>query len=166
MAGSEKDSLILSDDRLNSIQGCLSNLGFQTGAKCILLSDIAGQLIANVGLAGELDVTNLVSLLAGGFGVTFEMAKYLGEKEAFNLNFHEGTVYDVYSANVGDRLFLTLIFDRQVRTSKIGLVWLYMKRAIPELLEIITTSGQTKQEQVIDAEFSASLSEKLDNLFT
>jgi hypothetical protein len=166
MADREKESLILSDNRLSSIERCLSSLHLSTAAKCILLSDIAGQLIARVGLTGELDVVNLVSLLAGGFGVTFEMANYLGEKEAFNLNYHEGSTYDVYSANVGRKLFITLIFDHQARESKIGLVWLYMKRAIPELLEIMTTSGQTTTLQAIDAEFGASLSEKLDNLFT
>jgi hypothetical protein len=66
---------------------------------------------------------------------------------------------------VGDKLFLTLIFDRRVQTSRIGLVWLYTKRAIRELLEIIVTSERMKADQVFDAEFSASLSDKLDSLF-
>jgi len=165
MTGSEKDTLILSDDRLTAIDKCLSYLRFETGAICILLSDKIGQLISKVGMTGELDVTNLVSLLAGGFAITFEMSKYLGEKEAFNLNFHEGSAYDVYSANVGHQLFITLIFERRTRTSRIGMVWLYIKRTIPELLEIITNKELGKAEQVIDAEFGASVSKKLDSLF-
>jgi CheY-like chemotaxis protein len=125
---SENGLLILSDERFNAITKCLSNLRFETGAQCILLADIVGQLIAEVGLTGGLDTTTLISLLAGGFATTFEMSRHLGEREAFNLNFHEGAAYDVYSANVGGRLFLTLIFDRRVQTSRIGVVWLYAKR--------------------------------------
>lgn len=166
LAISEKGLLILSDERFNAITQCLSNLRFETGAQCILLADILGQLIAEVGLTEGLDLTTLVSLLAGGFATTFEMSRHLGEREAFNLNFHEGTAYDIYSANVGDQLFLTLIFDRRVQTSRIGMVWLYTKRAIRELLEITATSESVQVDRVLDPEFSASLSDKLDDLFS
>jgi CheY-like chemotaxis protein len=166
MIVSEKGLLILSDERFNAITKCLSNLRFETGAQCILLADDVGQLIAKVGLTEGLDVTTLVSLLAGGFATTFEIFRHLGEREAFHLNFHEGAAYDIYSANVGDRLFLTLVFDRRAQTSRIGMVWLYTKRAIRELLEITSTSEMMKANQVFDSEFSASLSDTLDSLFS
>jgi hypothetical protein len=159
------DTLNLSDDHYNSIAKRLSTLHYETGAQCILLVDIFGNLITKVGLAGELDVTNLISLLAGGFSTTFEMAKYLGEQEAFNLNYHEGSAYDIYTANLGEKLFLTLIFDRRIQSSRIGMVWLYIKRTIRELENIISASEGVKSKQVFDSEFSSSLSDKLDNLF-
>jgi CheY-like chemotaxis protein/predicted regulator of Ras-like GTPase activity (Roadblock/LC7/MglB family) len=166
MVVSEKGLLILSDERFNAITQCLSKLRFETGARCILLANIMGQLIAEVGLTAGLDISTLVSLLAGGFATTFEMSRHLKEREAFNLNFHEGTTYDVYSANAGYKLFLTLIFDRRVQTSRIGMVWLYTKRAVRELLEITATSEMVKADQVFDADFNASLSDTLDNLFS
>jgi hypothetical protein len=166
MVVSEKGLLILSDERFNAITKCLSNLRFETGAQCILLADEVGQLIAKVGLTEGLDVTTLVSLLAGGFATTFEIFRHLGDREAFNLKFHEGATYDIYSANVGDRLFLTLIFDRRAQTSRIGVVWLYTKRTIQELLEITATSDMMKANQVFDSEFSASLNDTLDSLFS
>jgi predicted regulator of Ras-like GTPase activity (Roadblock/LC7/MglB family) len=165
MVVSEKGLLILSDERFNAITKCLSNLRFETGAQCILLANDVGQLIAEAGLTAGLDIPTLVSLLASGFATTFEMSRHLGENEAFNLNFHEGAIYDVYSANVGDKLFLTLIFDRRVQTSRIGMVWLYTKRAIRDLLEITATSEMMKTDQVFDPEFSASLRDTLDSLF-
>jgi hypothetical protein len=58
------------------------------------------------------------------------------------------------------------MFDRRVQTSRIGMVWLYTKRAIRELLEMTDTSEMMKANQVFDAEFSASLSDTLDNLFS
>ncbi len=165
MVVSEKGLLILSDERFNAITKCLSKLRFETGAQCILLANIVGQLIAEVGLTAGLDISTIVSLLAGGFATTFEMSRHLRERETFNLNFHEGTAYDVYSANLGEKLFLTLIFDRRVQTSRIGMVWLYTKRAIRELLEITATSEMMKADQVFDADFNASLSDTLDSLF-
>jgi CheY-like chemotaxis protein len=166
MIVSEKGLLILSDERFNAITQCLSNLRIETGAQCILLANDVGQLIAQVGLTEGLDVATLVSLLAGGFATTFELSRHLGEREAFNLNFHEGPAYDIYSTNVDDKLFLTLIFDRRAQTSRIGLVRLYTKRAIRELLEITATSDMMKANQVFDAEFSTSLSDTLDGLFS
>jgi hypothetical protein len=162
---SEKDLLFISDERHSTITACLSKLRTETGAECILLVDIKGQLILKVGEIGELDVTNLVSLQAGGFATTFEMSKYLGEQESTNLNFYEGVSYDIYSANVGDRLFITLIFDRRVQTNPIGMVWLYTKRTIRELLDIISTADKIITGPVFDDEFNASLRDELDNVF-
>jgi hypothetical protein len=161
----ENDLFYISDERYSTVTGCLSKLRTETGAECILLVDIKGQLIIKVGEIGELDVANLVSLQAGGFATTFEMSRYLGEQESSNLNFHEGESYDIYSANLGDQLFLTLIFDRRVQTNPIGMVWLYTKRTIRELLEIFSTLDRVDTAQVFDQEFNASLQDELDNVF-
>lgn len=165
MVDNDKGLIFLSSELSNTIDKCLSNLRFEIGAQCILLVDISGQLITQVGLTGKLDVTNLVSLLAGGFATTFEMSKYLGEKQGLNLKYHEGPVYEVYSANVGENLFLTIIFDRNVRSSRIGMVWLYTKRSIQELLTALSTSEDLNRKQVIDVDFSSSVSDRLDNIF-
>ena len=164
MPANDQDLHFISDERFNAISKCISNLRFDTGAQCVLLTDITGRLINKVGVTGHLDVTNLISLLAAGFATTFEMSSYLGEKPAFNLNYHEGQNFDIYTANVSDKLFLTIIFDRKVQTSKIGLVWLYTKRAVRELLEVTATMENMNAGQVFDAEFSASLSDELDDL--
>jgi len=165
MDSHSQHSLILSDDQLQLIDKTLSNLRYDTGAQCILLSDITGQLIAQVGISGDLDIPNLVSLMAGSFAVIFEMSRYLNETKASNLNFHEGQTYAVYSANVGEKLFLVLIYERRVQTGRIGMDWLYIKRAIPELNRIINLTESKPTTQVIDADFGASLKEKMDNLF-
>jgi hypothetical protein len=127
--------------------------------------DIKGQLILKVGEIGGLDVVNLISLQAGGFATTFEMSKYLGEQESTNLNFHEGESFDIYSSNIGDKLFLTLVLDRRLQTNPIGMIWLYTKRTIRELLNIIAATDEMDNTQVFDDEFSASLNDELDNVF-
>jgi hypothetical protein len=165
MASSEKHTLILSDDQLLLIDQSLNSLRYNTGAKCVILSDVTGQPITQVGVTEGLDIANLISLLAGSFAVIFEMSKYLGEKNTSNLNFHEGPIYAVYSANVGDKLFMAIFYERRVKTGRIGMDWLYIRRTVPKLIEIIAASGKNQGGSVIDADFSASLNEKMDRLF-
>ena len=164
MSTNDQDLNFISNERFNSVSKCITELRFNSAAQCVLLVDITGRLINSVGMTGHLDVTNLISLLAGGFATTFEMSNYLQEKHAYNLNYHEGQIYDIYTANVGNKHFLALVFDRRVQTSKIGLVWLYTKRAVRELLEITATMENMDAGKVLDAEFGASLSDELDNL--
>jgi hypothetical protein len=67
------------------------------------------------------------------------MRNYFNEQELwFNLNYHEGERYAVYSANVGTGLLLAMLYDHSVRKSKVGTVWYYSKRAIEDLLEALT----------------------------
>ena len=80
-----RDILVLSDDQFDAMAQCLSNLQFEVGAQCILLADVAGQLVAHIGETGGLDLPALVSLIGGGFATSFAMARYLGEGQALTL---------------------------------------------------------------------------------
>ncbi len=165
MAISQKGVLVLSDERFEAITRCLSDLRFEIGAQCILLADIMGQLITQVGLTTSLEVDVLTSLIGGGFATTFEVARRLRQDQAFNLNYQEGNRYDIYSSNVGDNLFLTIIYDKRARSSRIGLVWLYTKRAIKKLLEITSVAEVARIEELLSDDFGTSLSRELDSLF-
>jgi len=165
MALSSKGILILSDERFEAITRCLSDLRAEIGAHCIILADVMGQLITYVGMTAEIDTGTLVSLIGGGFTTTFELARNLGQPGALNLNYQEGAHYDVYSSNVGENLFLAILYDRQVQASRIGAVWLYTKRAIKELLVITATAETAPPDQVLDHDFGALLSDSLDALW-
>jgi len=129
---------VLNHDNLERISQRLSDLRFEVGAQCILLADTHGKLLTEVGLTDGLSPEALTELMGGGFTSLFEVARHLHEGHAFNLTYHEGVRYDIYAANVGDYLFLTLVFDRRQGASRIGMVWLYTKRAIQDLLDSIS----------------------------
>ncbi len=132
------DSPVLNHDSLERVSQRLTDLRFEVGAQCILLSDTGGRLLAEVGLTDGLSPESLTQLMGGGFISLFEVARHLHEGHAFNLTYHEGVRYDIYAANVGDHLYLTLVFDRRQGASRIGMVWLYTKRAIQDLLDSIS----------------------------
>ena len=159
-----RESLDMTDQRFDELGRYLADLRFEVGAQCILLADVAGQLLTYVGEAEGLDLPTLVSLMAGGFATAFEMAHYLGEKRATTLNYHEGRLYDVYSSNVDDNLFIVLIFDKRKQESRIGIVWLYTRRALQRLQELVGSLEPIEADQVLDADFGALLSNSLDQL--
>jgi CheY-like chemotaxis protein len=136
------DSVELSGDSLERVTQRLGDLRFEVGAQCILLADAGGRLLAQIGPADGISPDHLTELVSGGFASLFDIARHLHEGHAYNLSYHEGVRYDIYAANVGDTLFLTLIFDRRQGASRIGMVWLYTKRAIQDLLDLI--SGPTR----------------------
>jgi hypothetical protein len=130
--------LFLSGDRLDRTTQRLVDLRFEVGAQCILLSDINGRLLAEVGLTDGIAVAGTARLMSSSLAGSFEIAQQLREGQSFNLIFHEGVRYDLYAANVGEDLCLTLVFDRRQGASRIGMVWLYTKRAIQDLLELVS----------------------------
>jgi len=129
------EATVLDKDRLDRMAQRLGDLRFEVGAQCILLADARGQLMAEVGLTDGLSSQTLTELMGGTFAGLFRVARHLHEGHAFNLTYHEGVRYDIYAANVGDHFFLTLVFDRRQGASRIGMVWLYTKRAIQDLLD-------------------------------
>ena len=158
--------VVLSGESFEVIAHQLDRLRYDVGARCILLADMQGQRLVEVGDVSSLDTVTLLSLLAGGFAANVELARQFGSGEAVNFNFHEGVHYEIYSANVGDNLFLAIVYDRRVQTSRIGIVWLYTRRTIERLLVIISTAETTTPVQPLDEDFGFSLMTELDTLFT
>jgi len=102
VAMSAKGMLALSDDQFEEINRHLASLRFEVGAQCILLADLAGQVVSEVGITEGLDTGTFMPLIADGFATAFKMAQYLRDEETFNLNLYEGKSYDIYSTSVDD----------------------------------------------------------------
>jgi len=102
---------------------------------------MSGRRLAEAGITTGLDTPTLLSLLAGGFATTGALARQVGDGQTASLNFHAGSRYEIYSTNVGDSLFLAMVYDRQVQASRIGIVWVYTRRAVQRLPSILTAPG-------------------------
>jgi CheY-like chemotaxis protein len=163
MAISQKGILILSDERLAAITRQLADLRSDIAAQSIILADIVGDLIAYVGPIKGMDLDSFIPLVAIGLAASSEMRNYFHEKElGFNLNYHEGERYAVYSANVGSELLLAMLYDHNVRKSKVGTVWYYSKRAIEDLLNALTPPEPIGGELLVQIEEEISEKEGLD----
>jgi CheY-like chemotaxis protein len=165
MAVSQPGLVVLSDESYEAITRELESLCQDVGAQCIFLADMLGQRMVEVGITEGIDSAALLSLLAGGFAATGELARHFGGGEAANLNFHQGTRYEIYSANVGDNLFLAMLYERRIQSSRIGIVWLYTRRAIERLLATLSITSATTPDRSLGSDFGSSLMAELDTIF-
>lgn len=156
--------IALSDASFEAVTRLLEELRRDTGARCVFLADMLGQRLVEAGVTQGVDSASVLSLLAGGFAASGALAQCFGGDKALTLNFHEGTRYEIYSANVGDHLFLAMLYDRKGKANRIGLVWLYMRRAIERLQAVLSTADSVPARS-LDESFGASLMSELDVLF-
>lgn len=126
--------LRLSPQVLDRLDDTLAQLRAEVNARCVLLLESSGAVIASKGALQEINVSALTALIAGDFAATAGVASLLGEQDAFRLNYHQGETYSVYSAQVLPTIFLLIIFGQEI---KLGTVMYYARRALEEAREIL-----------------------------
>ena len=129
---------LMPDQQADLVGFRLEELRREVGAQCVLASTTGGVLVAKAGAPSGMDLEALLQLAANDFTTSFAMARYLGGTQTGNLTYYEGASHDVYTAHVKDDLFLVIVFDRRIQASRIGIVWLYARRAIENLRRMMT----------------------------
>jgi len=163
MAVSSREVLVLSDSRFEAVTRVLEQLSREVGAQCILMADSLGQMITSVGFSEGIDLALVTSLVAAGFATSFELMRYLGQQNSRNLSYFEGQDYDIYTSNIGENLFLVLIFGKRASLSRIGTVWLYTKRTVAQLQEMLPAGRMEAEEALaLDDDFALDLGRLLD----
>lgn len=104
----------------------------ESNARCALLVDRAGQLLANAGEQLSFDPTAFASLTAADFSANDQLAKMIGEPEFASL-FHQGEKESMYLADVARKVILVVLFDQR---TTVGLVRLRVKQAVSDLAKV------------------------------
>ena len=120
------------EDDFAAITTSLQKFLFESNARCALLVDRSGQLVATVGEQPHFDPTAFATLTAADFSANDQLAKLIGETD-FNSLFHQGEKESMYLADVARRVILVVLFD--TRTT-LGLVRLKMKETVGELTKL------------------------------
>ncbi|MDH4044961.1 MAG: roadblock/LC7 domain-containing protein [Gemmatimonadota bacterium] len=110
----------------------LNDLLRESNARCALLVDRTGQLLANAGDQLQFDPTSFASLTAADFSANDQLAKMIGEPEFASL-FHQGEKESMYLADVARRVILVVLFDQR---TTVGLVRLRVKQAVGDLAKL------------------------------
>src|ERR671917_1103946 len=104
----------------------------QSNARCALLVDRTGQLVATVGEKPTFDPTAFATLTAADFSANDQLARLIGETD-FTTLFHQGEKESMYLADVARRIILVVLFDNR---TTLGLVRLKMKGTVDELTRL------------------------------
>jgi predicted regulator of Ras-like GTPase activity (Roadblock/LC7/MglB family) len=122
----------LDESDFERITARLNDLLKESNARCALLVDRAGQLLASVGEQMSFDPTAFASLTAADFSANDQLAKMIGEPEFASL-FHQGEKESMYLADVARRVILVVLFDER---TTVGMVRLRVKQTVNELVSV------------------------------
>lgn len=147
---------------LADLQQLMDNLRRQTHALLAIYTDHIGNIIVQRGDASGIELTALISLVAGSFVNAIELGHILRDPETSHLAVHEGTYYDVYATNAGAQRLVTLVFEKEFVNPKLGFVWLLLKRSAEQLRHMQLDSVQNTH---FNMELGSSLNSEFDRLF-
>lgn len=132
MAPSVSASWSFTEDDFGAITKALDRFLVDCNARCALLVDRTGQLVATVGERPTFDPTAFATLTAADFSANDQLAKLIGEND-FNSLFHQGEKESMYLADVAHRVILVVLFDSR---TTLGLVRIKMRTIVVELTQL------------------------------
>ena len=130
MAGAASWSF--SENDFKQIQQHLQAFLRDCNARCALLVDRTGQLVATVGDPPQFDSAAFASLTAADFSANDQLAKMIGEAEFASL-VHQGEKESMFLADIAKRVILVVLFDQR---TTLGLVKLKGKGAVEHLNKV------------------------------
>ncbi len=116
-----------------AIEHRLTDFLTKSEAQWSALVDKGGNLFAQAGDTGTLDLSILSALAAGSFAATHELAKRLGESE-FSALYHEGHGQHILMSALFHECLLVTIFGER---TNIGLVRFYAQQTTVLLNELL-----------------------------
>jgi len=133
----------------------------ESNARCAMLVDRTGQLVATVGEKPKFDPTTFATLTAADFSANDQLAKLIGEND-FNSLFHQGEKESMYLADISRRVILVVLFDNR---TTLGLVRLKMKEIVAELAKLFDKMFARGRAEGQKPGVLAGADDEIDKLF-
>ena len=150
------------EDDFAAITTLLQRFLYDSNARCALLVDRSGQLVATVGEQPTFDPTAFATLTAADFSANDQLAKLIGEND-FNSLFHQGEKESMYLADIARRVILVVLFDNR---TTLGLVRLKMKQTVDELTRLFEqVFARAQSPQGSKHNLLAGADDEIDKLF-
>ena len=164
------------EDDFSAITQSLQRFLYESNARCALLVDRTGQLVATVGEQPKFDPTAFATLTAADFSANDQLARLIGERD-FTTLFHQGERESMFLADVARRIILVVLFDNR---ATLGLVKLKLKGVVDELSRVFEgvfaratapgaaphTGGLARSLGVAPADLLAGAEDEIDRLFS
>src|SRR5213595_1468801 len=149
------------EDDFAAITDSLNRFLYESNARCSLLVDRSGQLVATVGEQPKFDPTAFATLTAADFSANDQLAKLIGETD-FNSLFHQGEKESMYLADIARRVILVVLFDNR---TTLGLVRLKMKQTVEELTKLFEAVFKRAAGDGAPPNILAGADDEIDELF-
>ena len=124
---------VVSQEQLEKIDEILSEQLIKIGVDCVIIIDMAGNIItAKDNGTSRYDVYSFAALAAGNFATVDAMAKLVGEQE-FSLLFHKGTDCNIHFSKVDEELLLITMFGKHI---SLGFLRLNVVKALEQIRKL------------------------------
>lgn len=139
--------LVLSPERITVLQRALTALRRDTVAQCVLLADVEGQRVVQVGTVQPGVLDTVLPVLADEIGVVSRLSEAWHQDQMLSLHHYEGNDFEVYAASAADvPLLLVLVVPQRPRVQS-GVLWLFVRRAMQELCWVVRQGMVGKEEK-------------------
>jgi hypothetical protein len=126
---------MFSQRQLTDIEIVLKSALVDKGVDCVLLIDMAGNMIANINNGkSEPDVYSLAALAAGNYGAVNALAGLLGEED-FSLQFHKGKLMNIHFKSIPNGYLVISLFQNDL---SLGYLRLLVSEVSKEIQFILT----------------------------
>ncbi|HET8769437.1 MAG TPA: roadblock/LC7 domain-containing protein [Gemmatimonadaceae bacterium] len=149
------------EEDFGAITEALQRFLHETNARCALLVDRSGQLVATVGEQPNFDPTAFATLTAADFSANDQLAKLIGEDD-FSSLFHQGEKESMYLADIARRVILVALFDNR---TTLGLVRLRIKDTVLELTKLFHDVFTRAKSSANEPGLLAGADDEIDQLF-
>ncbi|MGF1678820.1 MAG: roadblock/LC7 domain-containing protein [Candidatus Methylacidiphilales bacterium] len=136
---------MLSIEDQTQIESHLKDFLVKAESRWAALVDRGGNLFAEQGQTGSLDMTILCALAAGSFSATRELAKRLGEGE-FSALYHEGHGVSILMTALEHECLLVTVFSGD---TNIGLVRFYSQQTAPHLNHVLQRASEAPEQSLL-----------------
>ena len=149
------------EDDFGAITSALEAFLTECNARCAILVDRTGQLVATVGERPNFDPTAFATLTAADFSANDQLARLIGETD-FNSLFHQGEKESMYLADVARRVILVVLFDNR---TTLGLVRLKMRHTVQQLAHLFEQVFARGASGASGTNILAGADDEIDKLF-
>lgn len=130
-------ALVIQPQQYQVLLKLLDLVANEVGAQSVLLIDPAGMVLVQSGSLPGVVMELIGPMLATSFSTTGQLSRHLQEQNTNATYVHEGDRYDMYAFNISYRVSLLIMFDKRINPGKLGTVWVYAKRAMKQLQQIL-----------------------------
>jgi len=156
---------MITAEQYSNARTLMEQLRLEAGARCIFMTDLSGQIIAQTGDMKLPNHEEISSLLGGSVAALLETGQVLdGKPNTASLAYCQGEKKSLCAINIGEQVFLVLVIDRKIHTTGIGLIWHHAHRAAMTLNQILEDSEIVHLQQVLSEDIEYKFDEELDKL--
>jgi DNA-binding response OmpR family regulator len=139
------------------VQHRLNSLRADTGATGLFLANLDGKILYRASSNNrDINLDELVAVVTRNIENNFNLAQTLGGEVPFTIQYHAGTAYELYNANIGRRYFIAMYFDVTSRRGRIGTIWVFAQRAIKDLSKLLPEIESVATAPRVDEKSAAS----------